>query len=343
MLQSNINILSPRFSHPSENSSRPGLTRNQLNPTVALRRLRPVRLRTFAQQLESYTRTADALLLLTQFFPEALEGYATLSYPVWWEILTFVLRSAETAGWFEVDWQDFNNRLRVWETNKAERGDLLANFLRYIPIKQYGFAPHLISRYPPMELMYILLSEDEAIESISSDLLITLEIYDQFDDEWTKAERQAAWARLRDVEENPDQYPELVRELPNLARWATHTTGNPLLDWPPLEWIHNHLRQPQHFYRFSWDDVSLVRMLWRQVQPIIGQLKHLAEWVEQDENRLLLLFNFFAEGDCGLLAVCRREEFFITIEKSVKVMTIMSELQANLGREVNYGQEIQNS
>jgi hypothetical protein len=148
-----------------------------------------------------------------------------------------------------------------------------------------------------MELMYILLSEDEAIESISADLLITLEIYDQFDDEWTKAERQAAWARLRDVEENPDQYPELVRELPNLARWATHTTGNPLLDWPPLEWVNNYLRQSQHFYRFSWDDVCLVRMLWRQVQPIVGQLKHLAEWVEQDENRLTMLFNFFAEGD----------------------------------------------
>jgi hypothetical protein len=297
MLQSHTHVLSSRFTNPSENSSRSGLTRNQLNPTVALGCLRPVRLMTFARQLESYTRTADALLLLTQFFPESLEGYATLSYPVWWEILTYVLRSAEAAGWFEVDWQDFNNRLRIWETNKAERGDLLANFLRYIPVKQYGFTPHSISRYPPMELMYILLSEDEAIESISADLLITLEIYDQFDDEWTKAERQAAWARLRDVEENPDQYPEPVRELPNLARWATHTTGNPLLDWPPLEWVNNYLRQSQHFYRFSWDDVSLVRMLWRQVQPIVGQLKHLAEWIEQDENRLTMLFNFFAEGD----------------------------------------------
>jgi hypothetical protein len=148
-----------------------------------------------------------------------------------------------------------------------------------------------------MELMYILLSEDEAIESISSDLLITLEIYDQFDDEWTKAERQAAWARMRDVEENPDQYPELVRDLPNLARWATRTTGNPLLDWPPLEWVNNYLRQPQHFYRFSWDDVNLVRMLWRQVQPVVGQLKRLTEWAEQDENRLTMLFNFLAEGD----------------------------------------------
>lgn len=276
--------------------------REQLKPTTALSRLRPVKLEAMTRWLQAYSRTGNALLLLKQLFPESFKRYPALSHPIWPEILTHILKTVEAADWFEVNWADFKDRLHIWESDEAENGELLAYFLRHIPVKQYGFTPQTIHDYPLIELMYILLSNDKALTSMSSDLLIGLEVYDYFDDVWTEAERQAAWERLYEVERYPDRFPELVRMLPDLARWSTRTSGNPLLDYPPVRWLEEGVaRRLGYHYRFSWGEIDSVRRFWQQAKPLLYQFDRLVQWGEQNQNALIGLFNFFAEGDYELL------------------------------------------
>ena len=49
-------------------------------------------------------------------------------------------------------------------------------------------------------------------------------------DPQTLADRAGVWERLRAIEADPGRYPEPVRWLPELARYACGRTGNPILD-----------------------------------------------------------------------------------------------------------------
>jgi hypothetical protein len=302
-----IQTISPTFATPPNLPSTTGpfyrASKTQLKPTAILSRLRPAKLEAMTRLLQEYSRTASALHLLNQFFPESFRRYPPLSHPIWPEVLIHILRTAEAADWFEVNWVDFNARLHMWESDQTENGDLLAYFLHHIPVKQYGFTPHgfstpTIGDYPLMELMYVLLSDNKNLTHISSDILIELEVYDGFDNIWTEAERQAAWGRLCEVEKRPYRFPKRVRMLPPLARWAIGQTGNPLLDYPSGKWLNELVAQRLGYhYRFSWAEVDPVRRYWQQAKPVLRQFDQLVAWSQQNRNPLIVLFNFFAEGD----------------------------------------------
>lgn len=274
-----------------------------IKPAAILGRLRPVKVEAAAQLLQEYGRTTTALHLLKRLFPESFKSYPPLSHPIWPEVLIHVLRTAEAADWFQVNWMDVHSRLRMWETDERENGKLLAYFLQHIPVQQYGFTPRgfsspTIGEYPLMELMYVLLSGSKDLTSISSEILIELEVYDAFDDIWTEVERQMAWQRLYEVEKRPQRFPKLVRMLPSLARWAIGQTGNPLLDYPPVRWLDELVAEHcGYHYRFAWTEADRVRGFWQQAKPILHQRDRLVEWSRQNPNPLIVLFNFFAEGD----------------------------------------------
>jgi hypothetical protein len=215
--------------------------------------------------------------------------------------LIHVLTVSENESWFNIDWDNIYNLLKLWEARNVDGGNILANYLHYIPVRFYGFSPTLIKHFPPIELLYILLIKHEEIQRISSQILITLEIYDQFEAQWSETERQAAWRRLHQVEQNPDQYPDIMRHLPILAKWACRMTGNPILDYPPPQWSDNRILIPQPYY-FRWDDASLARMLWQRAKPIIDLLEPFMEWYREDpDNCLIDLFVFLAEGELHFL------------------------------------------
>lgn len=279
----------------------------RLRPWALLRRLRPVKISTLAGHLREWRRAIVGLDLLQQHFPDTLRAYDAVQEPKWWEIMAHLLNQVEELDWFQVDWDLLNMAWAWWmegeEDNEADEGNALAAFLIFIPVKLYGFTPgDLLHSTRPVELLHALLSPN--VQAVNSSLLLALEIYDHhFEEIWGPAERDQAWARLRAVEENPGQYPEPVRWLPELARWVGRTTHNIILDlaagstqvdaldradptptpWPPL--------------RFTWaNDLEQVRAAWRRAKPVIQQLERLERWVEADSSRLNLLYSFFSEG-----------------------------------------------
>jgi hypothetical protein len=266
----------------------------RLKPWATLQRLRQVRVSALADRLRGYSRTVTAVRLLAQHFPTALAAYENLSgKPVWWDLLADLINHAEELDWFEADWELLNLAWQSWmEQADDPDGNAMAAFLRHIPVKLYGFTSGAILASPPIELFHALLSDQ--VQAVSANLLIALELYDtHFEDVWGAPERTLAWQRLQEVEADPGRFPEPVRWLPELARWACRTTGNPLLDltlpalhldrnWPPVP--------------FTWDDLETVRVAWRRAKPVIAQLERLEIWLKNDESRFIRLFEFFKEG-----------------------------------------------
>jgi hypothetical protein len=89
-----------------------------------------------------------------------------------------------------------------------------------------------------------------------------------------------AWLRLSRIEQAPETWPEPVQWLPQLARWAVHSTGNPLLD-VEFSW---HGRECW----FEWDtDFERVKELWQQASPLVDVLERVQSWYEQDKSASL--------------------------------------------------------
>ena len=260
----------------------------QLRPWAWLQRLRPVKVECLTHQLNNYERTITGLRLIESYFPEALAEYTDLAQTGWWEIVAHLNNLVEEAGWWEVNWAALNEAWAWWMEEPKENGDQMAIFLTYIPARHYGLDQETILNFPPMELLYVLLDGSAGVAS--SDLLIAIELYDGID-QWAQAEREAAWAQLHTIEADPGLYPEAVRWLPELARWACHRTGNHLLD---------RVFEPHHDGPWlSWaseSDVEQTRSAWRRARPVIEQFRRLMEWYEADTSRLTLLANFLMEG-----------------------------------------------
>lgn len=260
----------------------------QLRPWALLQRLRPVKVETLAAQLSNYERTVIGLRLVEKYFPDALADYGDLAQTGWWEVLAHLNNLVEEAGWWEVNWAALNEAWAWWMEEPKENGDRLALFLNYIPARHYGLNQETILKFPPMELLYVLLDGSAGVAS--SDLLVAIELYDGID-QWSQADRDGVWDRLHTIEADPGLYAEPVRWLPELARWACHRTGNHLLDrdfdpyhdGPWLNWV-------------SESDVEQTRSAWRRARPVIEQFRRLMEWYEADTSRLTLLANFLMEG-----------------------------------------------
>jgi hypothetical protein len=257
----------------------------QLRPGVLLRRLRPVQLAAVVRQGQQYRRTVQGLKLLRQYFPAELAGYRDLASVGWWEILAVLANLVGESGWFEVDWDSLNLAWASWMEAADDEGDYLALFLEYLPVRLYGFSPEELAEFPAMELFRVLL--DERVVEASPNLLIASELYDGLSD-WGETDRAAAWERLRAIEADPGRYPEPVRWLPELARYACRRTGNFILDQTfDLE------RGPW----LSWREPEQVRTAWRRARPVIEQFRRLTQWVEADQSRLTLLAYALMEGN----------------------------------------------
>jgi len=270
----------------------PGLLALQahgLRPWALLERLRPVKLEALTHQLRGYERLNLALRLIQQHFPAALADYADLSSTGWWEVLAHLANLVEEQSWFEVNWPVLNEAWAYWmQDPDEEQGDHLAVFLHYIPVTLYGFTDdETLFEFPPMELLHTLLADCD-IGAVSSQLLIDAEIYDNLDS-WRQQDREAIWQLLHGIEADPGRYPEPVRWLPELARWACHRTGNVMLD--------RHVDPYQAGPWFSWHhDLDEIRHAWRRAQPVIQVFQRLMNWYEHDSSNLAKLANFMMNG-----------------------------------------------
>lgn len=278
-----------------EPTGRPQPAPAQLRPWALLQRLRPVKIETLTTGLQRYERTVTALRRLEKFFPEALDEYTDLANTGWWEILAHLVSLVEEAGWWETDWDILNEAWAYWmqEPEDPKGGDRMATFLDYIPARDYGFTQETILAYPPMELLSVLLDSSTGVAS--SDLLAAIELYDGIND-WSEADRTEVWDRLHAIEADPGLYPEPIRWLPELARWACHRTGNHLLDRPAMA-LRAGLNEDGPW--LSWEsefEVEQVKSAWRRAQPVIGQFRRLMKWYEADPSRITLLANFLMEG-----------------------------------------------
>jgi hypothetical protein len=203
----------------------------------------------------------------------------------WWEILADLLNQIEQNDDFQVDWNRLNEAWAHWEADPAENGDRFAAYLHYIPVTLYGFGGQNISGYPPLELMRALFSENVA--PVTPDLLINIELYDGLE-EWRVHCRDRAWERLDNIESDPGSYPEPVRWLPELVRWACSCTGNCILD----QAFDTQANRPW----FTWDNLSEIKIAWQRARPAIRQLERLMAWYEHDPGNLSLLADFLMGG-----------------------------------------------
>ncbi len=261
-----------------------------LKPWALLERLRPVTLAAFQIRLREYERLGLGLGLIQQHFPADLGDYDDLSSQGWWEVLAHLSNLVEQAEWFEINWPVLNEAWAYWMNDpEEEQGDHLAVFLHYLPVTLYGFTDtESLFEFLPMELLHTLLAECE-LHAVSSQLLIEIEIYDNLE-HWTEQDRAAAWALLGRVEADPGRYPEPVRWLPELARWACHRTGNVILD--------QHFNPYQSGPWFTWreNDLLQIKTAWRRARPVINVFHRLMQWYEQDSTNLLKLANFIMQG-----------------------------------------------
>ncbi|GIK40434.1 MAG: hypothetical protein BroJett011_42670 [Chloroflexota bacterium] len=260
----------------------------QLKPWTVLGRLQPLSLSALIAQLNEYDRSVQALNLVETHFPADIEEvFGDLSKYGWWELLAHMANRVKQADWFEIDWDRLNQAWNIWYEKPETRGQKLSEYLHYIPIKLYGFTSQKLKEFPPMELLDVLLNNKPVTPS--GNLLIAAEIYDNLEEIWSESERHAAWTMLNRIEEDPGQYPEPVRWLPELSRWVCHRTGNPLLDV---------LFTEQEGPWFTWEtDLQTLRSAWRRAKPVLNQFHRICEWYEKDSTNLSLLAGFLMEGN----------------------------------------------
>jgi len=263
-------------------------------PEALLKRLRPVTAGAATQMLRDATRLYHTLTLLRTHFPAELAESANeaLQPTAWHRPLGLLCSLVEQNHWFPVNWNALNEAWALWmhTEDHDDYGDHLAAYIYYIPVEMYGFTDHeKIFEFPPMELLRALL--DQNVEAVRSDILVQAELYDALD-VWGDRERQSAWARLEEIESDPNRYApsDAVRFLPELARWACARTNNPLLD--------HHFDPYERGPWFTWaEDLPRVRRWWQRAAPVVEMLHRLMAWYEQDPANLAKLTRFFMEGD----------------------------------------------
>lgn len=230
-------------------------------------------------------RACKAIALLRQHFPDHLPRLnGPLRLEEWPVIMTVFLEAVETAGWFEVNWLVLSEAHQFMLSDNSDHGDRLALFLTYIPVKMLGLRNEQIFEMPPMELLRALLHSE--VEVVTTSLQIATELYDSLE-EWRASEenRKEAWGRLRQIETNPLDYPEPLRFLPELARWACGNTGNPLLD--------QHFDPRRNGPWFRWDtELAVVRSAWRRAAPVREAYLRLMNWYSHSGDNLVKLTNY---------------------------------------------------
>jgi hypothetical protein len=254
-----------------------------LKPWALLHRLRPAKLAAAGNVLHDYSYLCRALALMGLYFPPEYESYDDLSMVHWQDVLMDLIHLAEEGDYFEVDRLVIDGARDIfYEGDKSGLVRLLYN----LPITLYGFSGQNIFKYPPFELMRFLYGDENTLGAISSSLLDARMPDRLQDQEWDDDDRLSAWSLVHTIEANPDRYPEPVRWLPQLVRWACGRTNNHILDrpWHPAEGWPN---------EFTWDNLPEVRTAWRQAKPVIEQGDRLMKWYKQDKQQNLAKLAYF--------------------------------------------------
>jgi hypothetical protein len=94
---------------------------------------------------------------------------------------------------------------------------------------------------------------------------------------------------LARIEADPGAWPEPIRNLPELARFACHRTGNVVLDqvFNPYQngpWL-------------TWaNEMSQLAQCWKRAKPVIGQCNRLVAWCEHEPGNIAKLAGFVMGG-----------------------------------------------
>ena len=68
-----------------------------------------------------------------------------------------------------VNWSALNEAWAWWMEKSKENGDRLALFLSYIPVRHYGLNQDTILKFPPLELLSVLLDSSVEVASANVD------------------------------------------------------------------------------------------------------------------------------------------------------------------------------
>lgn len=280
-----------------------------LPPWVIVRRLRPITLKAAGQYVRHHARMVAALRLLERTFPDEVGTAAqvvkvdpTIGSTVdptvnptaeeigagWWEVMAQVANLAAKADWFAVNWDGFNDAW-AWWVERGDNGDRLAVFLEYIPVKMFGFGGEMLFECPPMELLHALFAPATEVNAISAQLLERAGMDEELDAVWFEVDRESAWELLHTIESQPDQFPEPVRWLPELTRWACRRTGNVLLD--------ERFDPYGHGPWYRWDgELPRIQNAWQRARPVLEVLQRVLVWVDADPHNLPALAHFLMRG-----------------------------------------------
>lgn len=272
-----------------------------------LRQLRPLSVRGLAEVLRSYERFFHTVQLLEEFFPPMLEEYErlqavrhkfTLERAIyqrepevvgWWQVLAHFFNLVEHNDWFPINWKVISEAGECWLSPEyTDRGELLATYINYIPLTLYGLTDKSIEKYPPLELLHALLFKGQ-VKAVSAQLLAEAEIYDTLDT-WTEQDKANAWGFLRRIENDPGPWPDAVRTLPALARYACHTTGNIVLDGQ-----FNPYNQEGPWC--TWTNHTIqIQASWQRAKLALHWFDRLMKWYTHEPARLTSLAHFLIEG-----------------------------------------------
>lgn len=264
--------------------------------------------------LQGCSRQQLVLKLIHQVFPEKFQiiyqadELSSHLKTRWVDMLSDFLSWIVQADLVPIDTSMVDDVYRCWmETGEAEDLDQLAEFLKFIPLKTYGFTGEENARnFPAMFLLHYLLAEPTVCAKLNCRLcqwkigIVNEEIPEiQLDEDvmdrladWTELDRQTALLRLQYIQDHPEQWPEPIRHLPMLGSWAAHLTGNLLLD--------KEISLFDEGGCFTWDEMDWVYKLSRQAQPQIQLLKgRVSNWLATDcSDKLNSLARFVANGVC---------------------------------------------
>jgi hypothetical protein len=215
--------------------------------------------------------------------------HGSLRLAEWPVILTVFLDAVENAGWFELNWRVLGESHQYMLSEDSDNGDRLALFLTYIPVKMFGLNEQngKIFEMPPMELLRALLH--------TSPQVITVKLREDLNLDWLEdwmrnpQGRKEAWGKLNHIETHPADYPDPLRFLPELARWACGNTGNPLLD--------HHFDPRRDGPWFRWDtELTAIQSAWRRAKPVYEAYLRLMEWYSRAPENLIYLADYIT-GD----------------------------------------------
>jgi hypothetical protein len=225
------------------------------------------------------------LLILEPWFPGALRGYRLTPRALDSILPLLDHLFALLKDWFEVN--DFLlESLPQWLQSEQDWPEVVELLVTEgPPVELLGFyEDELRADYAPVGLLRALLGDPAEINCSGSNF--APDFFPDWQGRLTETGKLAAWARLEDVEADPHRYPRQFHDLPVLARWACHRTGNPILD------NINYCDECGHSYQLRWSDLAEIKTAWQQARPAREKLGRLAAWHAADPGCLSNIARF---------------------------------------------------